>query len=241
MKRIADGSESGTFWVSFADMLTLLMIFFLYLFSISEINTDKLRQASNSINQEIDVKKIDKSESEKIKKLRQEKQRLAEMNTAISAYITENHLESVLSVNFWDDRLELNMGNALLFGVGDATLRPQAQDVLSKVGTMFSQSNSKIIVEGHTDDAPISTGIYPSNWELSSARAAAVVRFLSESGVNPSRFVVIGYNQYMPLVSNSSESNRAKNRRVKIVLKADLEHLKLSQQDPTKKDAHESI
>ena len=117
------------------------------------------------------------------------------------------------------------MGNQLLFELGSAELRDQAQSVLSKVAQMFNQTQSQIIVEGHTDDLPIHTEQFPSNWELSSARASSVVRSLSSQHVDQGRFLVLGYNMYEPLVPNDSVENRAKNRRVKITLKPNMAHI----------------
>lgn len=213
--------EAENFYVSWSDLVTLLLVFFVYLFSISEIDITKFLEAKESLNSSIDIK----TDMDKLELIMLEKQKLKQMMVSIQEYIEKEKLENVFNVSYMDDKLEINMGNQLLFELGSADLRQQAQSVLSRVALLFNQTQSQIIVEGHTDDLPIHTDQFPSNWELSSARASAVVRFLAEQQVDEGRFMVLGYNRYAPLVPNDSTENRAKNRRVKITLKPNMTHL----------------
>jgi chemotaxis protein MotB len=215
------------FYISYSDMITLLLIFFVYLFSISEIDPLKLAQAVNSVRNEI-VKETNPNTSlnaQLVKKLELEQQKLQQMQKDIQHYITENGLQDVVSVQYKDGQLDLNMGDAVLFERGQANLKPQALNVLGKLGNLFRKSDSKIVVEGHTDDIPIQSTVFPSNWELSSARASSVVRYMESFGVKANRFTIIGYNQFKPIAPNNSEANRVKNRRVKITLKPDIDRL----------------
>jgi chemotaxis protein MotB len=210
-------------------MITLLLIFFVYLFSISEIDPVKLVQAMTSMRKEI-VKDAATNASDisaqMVKKLAMEQKKLQAMQQEIQKYINEHQLQDVVSVKYQDGSLDLNMGDAVLFESGQAALKPQALDVLKKLGGLFRKSSSSIIVEGHTDDVPIQGGHFSSNWELSSARSATVIRYLESLGVSASRFTLVGYNQFRPLVPNNSSQNRAKNRRVRITLKPDINQLK---------------
>ncbi|MBS3799763.1 MAG: OmpA family protein, partial [Thioalkalivibrio sp.] len=106
----------------------------------------------------------------------------------------------------------------VLFPSGSATLNPEAEALLQDVGEILAPRVSRIHVEGHTDDVPIRTEVYPSNWELSSGRAAAVVSLFEEVGVNPENLVALGYGEHRPVASNATPEGRAENRRVSIVV-----------------------
>ena len=107
----------------------------------------------------------------------------------------------------------------LLFASGQATLRPAGFPLLNEVAQLLNvDTRHPITVEGHTDNVPISSSQYPSNWELSTDRATTVVRYLIAKGVNRERLGAVGYADLHPLASNATAAGRAKNRRVEIVL-----------------------
>ena len=121
------------------------------------------------------------------------------------------------------DRLSVSMVDKILFPSGEAELTPEGIKVLERVGNVLKNTDNKIIrVEGHTDNVPIHPRLqkqYPTNWELSTARAANVVRFLQEKvGIAPERMQVIGMSEYQPVASNKTASGRSKNRRIEITL-----------------------
>lgn len=107
----------------------------------------------------------------------------------------------------------------VFFSSGDARLKPQSHGLLSQIGRLIrDERDHPIVVEGYTDSQPIATGLFPSNWELSGARAAAVVRHFGATGINAQRMSLAGYAQQHPIDTNSTPQGRAKNRRVEIVL-----------------------
>jgi len=214
-------AEVENFYISYSDMVTLLFIFFVYLFSIAEINPVKLMEVSGAVKSNAKSQAL----SQAVAKLQVEQRRLEQMNKQMKQYIEKHNMQKVVDVKYKDGQLELNFGDTVLFEPGRANLKSEAIDVLSKLGELFKNSNSKIVVEGHTDDVPISSAQYPSNWELSSARSASVVRFLESKSIDGTRFTIVGYNQYSPLVPNTSAENRAKNRRVRITLKPDVQNI----------------
>ena len=121
------------------------------------------------------------------------------------------------------DRLSVSMVDKILFPSGEAEITPEGVKVLERVGNVLKNTDNKIIrVEGHTDNVPIHPRLqkqYPTNWELSTARAANVVRFLQEKvGIAPERMQVIGMSEYQPVASNKTVSGRSKNRRIEITL-----------------------
>jgi len=121
---------------------------------------------------------------------------------------------------FW---LEVEIKSSLLFPSGGSSLIPASIPILIDLSDIFADLPNRIHIEGFTDNLPISTQVFPSNWELSSARASAVVRLFESNGVEPSRMASIGYGEYHPVSDNTSEEGRAKNRRVVVVVMASLE------------------
>ncbi len=117
-----------------------------------------------------------------------------------------------------EDWLELEMKSNVLFYSGEARLETTAVPIIGKVASILSTSANPIQVEGFTDNNPINTPKFPSNWELSAARAASVVHLLDRYGLDPSRMSAIGYGEFQPIADNSTEEGRQKNRRVVLVV-----------------------
>ncbi|MBR9979403.1 MAG: OmpA family protein [Desulfatitalea sp.] len=116
----------------------------------------------------------------------------------------------------------LTLENKLLFDTGEATFSTAAYPRMAKIGALVKSIGVPVEIEGHTDDRPIQTPRFPSNWELSTARAVTVLRYLSETmGVDAQRLSAVGFAEYRPMVPNDSETHRAMNRRVDLVFKID--------------------
>ena len=124
----------------------------------------------------------------------------------------------LISVQGNEEWLEIELKSSLLFASGEATASAEARPIMQEMAAVVRDSELPIRVEGFTDDRPIATGIYPSNWELSSARAATIVKLLTEFGVGPTRLAAIGYGEFQPVAGNDSEEGRAANRRVVLML-----------------------
>ena len=118
---------------------------------------------------------------------------------------------------FW---LEIEINTSVLFSPGSAQLATESLPVVRKVGSILADTATRIQVEGHTDNVPISTPEYPSNWELSAARAATVVRMFTEAGVGAERMAAVGFGEFQPVADNATAEGRARNRRVTIVVMA---------------------
>ena len=111
------------------------------------------------------------------------------------------------------------MKDAILFESGRAELKPEGIEVLKKLEGLISDFDNELVIEGHTDNVPMTSGRFPSNWELSTARAVTVVRYLSESlDIDPGRLSAVGYGEYRPIKPNDTAENRAANRRVNILI-----------------------
>lgn len=136
--------------------------------------------------------------------------------------------DDLISVNNTNNKIEVEIKSEMLFTSGNARLKSDVIPVLSNLATIFSTFNNSIQVEGFTDNQPIKTITFPSNWELSAARAASVVHLLMRKGIEPQRMSATGYAEYKPIADNSTKEGRQKNRRVMIVI-------------PTRPDERESI
>jgi chemotaxis protein MotB len=160
-----------------------------------------------------------------------------ELSEQLSSTLSDLIDSDDVSIKKGDDWLELEMKSNVLFGSGDARLETQAVPIIGKIAAILQTSANPIHVEGFTDNNPINTPRFPSNWELSAARAASVVHLLERYGLNPSRMSAIGYGEFKPIADNATEEGRKKNRRVVLVLLGHEESRRsLDVFDPTSKE-----
>jgi chemotaxis protein MotB len=116
--------------------------------------------------------------------------------------------------------IEIEINTSVLFPTASAELSPDALHIMERLGRVLAATETRIQVEGHTDSVPIRTPVFPSNWELSAARAATVVRMFSIAGVDPARMAAVGFGEFHPIAGNDTEAGRASNRRVVVVVVA---------------------
>ena len=113
----------------------------------------------------------------------------------------------------------IRINDTMLFDEGSAIIKSGAQSTLKKIATELVELENPILIEGHTDSIPIKNEKYPSNWELSTARATNIIKYLTESRIiTPKRLSAVGYGEYVPIADNSTKDGRAKNRRVDIIV-----------------------
>jgi len=147
-----------------------------------------------------------------------------ELNEIADQIATSMHdlvADGSLSIKANDLWIEVEIKSKILFGSGQARPQFEAADVMSKVADIVKQYPNPIHVEGFTDNIPIDNEIYPSNWELSTSRAAAIVRLLANNGVGADRLAAVGYGEHQPIADNATEEGRLKNRRVVLVISRD--------------------
>lgn len=137
-----------------------------------------------------------------------------EMEATLGSLIEDDSIQ-VKRKPYW---LEITINTNLLFTSGSATLEAAARPALADVAKLLVKRDGRIHVEGHTDNLPIRNSVYPSNWELSSGRAATVVNLFAQNGVDPQRMVAIGYAEFQPLTTNDTATGRAQNRRVTVIV-----------------------
>lgn len=212
-KLLETSGDEEPWLVTYSDMMTLLMTFFVLMFSMSTIDPVKLESFGDSINKALGGTQKKKTEQYSMKQIYQQ----------VSAVIEQEKLKGVIEVETSPRGVSIKIPSSISFASGSANLDPRIYPILDKFIPMMLQSKFPIAVEGHTDNVPIKSPIYPSNWELSSARAAEVVRYYIDRGVPSTRFRAIGYADTRPRAagrtieeSNIDENQKAQNRRVEI-------------------------
>ncbi|EKP94126.1 flagellar motor protein MotB [Thermaerobacter subterraneus] len=149
----------------------------------------------------------------------EERERMEGLVERVNEALREAGLGGRASARLTERGVAIIFDDQVFFDLGRAELRPEGRDLLRRLAPILAQVPGTILVEGHTDNLPIRSGRYPSNWELSTARATTVVRYLAEqAGLDPRRLAAAGYGEWRPRYPNTSAANRARNRRVEIVL-----------------------
>lgn len=225
-KKKSEEHENHERWlVSYADFITLLFAFFVVMYSISQVREEKLKAVAESMNEAFDTSSLAKIDPQVVKNLPTTIAPNLQLYQKIQKALEEaKELEGKVQAEMDKRGVVIRVADTLLFDTGKAEIRPEAKEVLSKVGGILADLNRPVKVEGHTDNEPIKTAHYPSNWELSTDRASVIVRyFIDVSKMEPSRLSTSGYAEFRPIGSNSTPEGRAKNRRVDIVVLSEHE------------------
>jgi len=220
--------------VSYADFITLLFAFFVVMYSISSVNEGRYRTVSESIkaalnplsNHSGENRIINVGEAKSIQQGRNPSdaklavlRRIRQQIQVVSDKQMKDLVALVTIVQKINGDIVITIPDRLLFSSGEATVRAEALPFLEGLGGVILELNRHTRVEGHTDNVPIRTAQFPSNWELSSTRAVMVVRVLSELyGVPADHLSAVGHAETRPLTANSDAEQRAKNRRVEVVI-----------------------
>lgn len=214
--------DSHRWVVSYADFITLLFAFFVVMYAISSVNISKYKSLSegmhSAFNQKDKHRSVKSTSSEAdgpvdLKSLGGDRQHFDEMNLALSQM-----QNSTFKVNKENGKIQIDMRAGSLFNEGSADLHPAAMMTLMEIAGTINHNYYPVVVAGYTDNQPISTPQYPSNWELSTARASSVARALIAFGVDPSRIMVIGYADQYPIADNITPEGRERNRRVNLLI-----------------------
>ncbi len=225
----AHDEEENLWLVTYGDMMTLLLVFFILLSAIKTMNKVKVNDIVNSMSNAFGQKKLSEKEK-KLLELRdsfglakkinlKELEDLNKVFSQISAIVKTQNLEKNISMSIDNRGVIIRASESIFFKSGQANLLKPGQKFLLKIVPVLQNTPYNILVEGHTDNVPIHTARFPTNWELSVARATTVVRFFIEKcKLDPRRFIASGYAEYRPLVPNNTPENRKKNRRVEIII-----------------------
>ena len=206
--------NKGALWaVTYGDLMSYLMIFFLIMFNFAMGKGKNLESAVAGIQKSFGGK-VDPGYLEK-KTLRQKEQEsISDVKAAVKSLDP-----SMIQVQESEQKVKLILQSPVLFDPGQSDLRPEFVPVLKTILEPLKKLSNTIIVEGHTDNAPVSGNKrFSSNWELSMARAYSVICFLQINGIPPERLSGLGYGEHRPVDSNAGLQGRARNRRIEIVL-----------------------
>lgn len=226
-KRKKDDINPNAWMDTYADTITLLLTFFILLYSFSTTDNKKLKLIASAFKDQIagisvdseEVPDIDIEEIEDIKLGTEEKSPYDILVDEVTDVINKNGLEGIVKIREEDAGVVLQLSDSILFDLGKAEMKANSIPILDVISTIIPNIKNEIMVQGHTDNVPINSSNYKSNWELSTARAVNVLKYFIETkGFDPTRFSATGYSEYKPLVDNSTEENRAINRRVDILI-----------------------
>ena len=233
------GADNSRWLVSYADFMTLLMAFFVVMYSLSQVSDDYFRVLSETFDQAFNSPEVldpllndgepqrsfspspidlagnalqdnpgdsDFDVPQKFVQVEDVEQKRYEA-------LPSNESEERKGTEHW---LQIELPSEVLFQPAGAQLSGEAESVIAGVAEQLSSHRKVIRVEGFTDNTPLAGGAFPSNWELSIARATAVVKRLVDLGIDPGRLSAVGYGEYQPIATNTTEEGRAQNRRIVI-------------------------
>ncbi len=220
-----DDMPTAPFWMTtYGDIMTLLVTFFVLLISMSEVRMKKFQDAITNFQRQPGVlsgqSSVVSTQDFSSSSSQSEARSRNEQYQAFLEEIEEEGLEDEVQANLEEDGIHIVIADSLMFRTGRARLIESAREVLRPLTDLLSEDVQSVVVEGHTDSRPIDTDRFPSNWELSTARAAASVRFLQGNAqwFDPARFTAVGYGPHHPRETNETPEGRARNRRVEILL-----------------------
>lgn len=215
--------DSGSWLTTYSDLVTLLMCFFVLLFAFSTVDAAKFQQVAISLQTALRGVLdggVSLGPDDLLDEYDLEERMMQDAFTEIDAYLTEAGLDGAVVTMYEERGLVVRFLDTVLFARAKADLRSDASGILDKLAQVLEKIPNQVAVEGHTDNLPIQTWEFPSNWWLSTARANRVVEyFIAQHNVAPNRLSAVGYGEYRPVASNNSEDDRAKNRRVEIIIK----------------------
>ncbi len=223
-----DDDTDSNWMTTFSDMMTLLMTFFVLLYSMSTIDAQKFKAAVSSLRENMGILSGGRTMTEQpmvesgsmgSEITPSPHQNLTVARQEIQQYVQEKNLQDRVNMEMTQRGLVVRFTGQILFEVGEAEIRNEGRDVLDKVATVLKEMPNNVMIEGHTDNLPIDTEEFPTNWELSTARATEVIKyFIEDPGINPKKLSAAGYSKYRPIKPNDSPENRALNRRVEVVI-----------------------
>ncbi len=218
---------SAPFWMlTYGDVMTLLLTFFVLLLSFSSVQEAKFQETASALQAALGVLQSQESVMDHAapQEAEQPKSGLEEIEGQMSEIVEivkEEGLSDDVDVIPTRYGYTLRISSPVLFDLAKAEIRPNGLDLLTKLADYLLQFEYALRVEGHTDNVPIRTKEYPSNWELSTARALSVLKLMNERGVSPTRLSAVGYGEFKPLLANDTAEQRQVNRRVEIYVEVE--------------------
>ena len=223
-------------WVmTFADLVTLLMVFFILLFAMGSIEEEKWKQMKSSLKDALGQENIPEAGIREGLDVIKERvldettihavdevgamvaKEVEEIASEVEEFVFKNKLAGKVEVSSDERGAIITLSDTVMFPPGKSRMTYTGDEIIKQVFDILKQFSYQVKIEGHTDNVPMNTAQYPSNWELSAARAAEVARKLVKAGFNPTNLSIEAFAQYRPKVPNDSRQGRATNRRIEIV------------------------
>ena len=223
-----DNGGSPAWMTTFGDMMTLLLVFFVLLYSFSVMDLQKFRGFISSFQKQLGVLDSGKTLTDEnyISRGSQGERFNPELENYIrkvmgelKQYVQDEGLSQKINMELNERGFVIRVTGEVLYDLGEARIKPQGKELLDEIVNKLDGIPNEIRVEGHTDNLPINNENFPSNWELSTTRATNVIKyFIEKAGIKPARLSAAGYSKYRPIYENDTSEHRAKNRRVEIVV-----------------------
>ncbi len=216
-------------WMAtFSDMVTLLLAFFVMLLSFSSIQESKFQDAVYSLKGAFGVMATPPSVISQPEVVlpnadTNEWQQMLYEVQQMRMVLAEEDLADDVRLSMEKDGISIMISTPFLFAPASAVLRERSHSMLTRLAAALGRLSTEIRVEGHTDNVPIRSDEFPSNWELSTARALSVVKYFQSVGLAPERLAAVGYGEFRPVAPNDTEEGRHQNRRVEILVRRDGE------------------
>jgi len=203
--------------VSYADFVTMLLALFMVMYAVLQIDNQKLYELQKKMQNTFSPT----SNSEYVTKYQGNIEGGNYYGTEALTKLFEDNLSQTESINLVKDPrgLVVRVKSNMIFDEGASEIKPQAKKTISEIIKVLTKIDNPVIIEGHTDSTPIKNAKFPSNWELSTARATNIISYvMKNSKLSPKRLCAVGYGEYMPVADNTSISGRMLNRRVDIIV-----------------------
>jgi chemotaxis protein MotB len=236
-KREEEHDNHERWLVSYADFITLLFAFFVVMYAISTLNTGKYRVLSDALGSAFGrapIMPVTRMPMEIMSgqprpfssprheaQVRHEREQLTDMARDIQKALAPLVSQGKVQVTQSSRGINVSINASVLFASGDAKLAPESGQALGAVAKVLKNDKHGLQVEGYTDNVPINTPLFASNWELSATRASSVVRLLVDSGVDEKRLIAVGHGENDPVGPNDTAEGRARNRRVEVMILSD--------------------
>jgi chemotaxis protein MotB len=229
IEEIAQTDSRSAWLMTYADLVTLILVFFVLLFTLSNKSLEKLTETLKSFEITVGTETpktrlfdiIDTSSLEREKKLDQlTGLREVDILKEINSFIGRKNLKNNIEARFTEGKVILSIEGSILFNSGSADLLEGANNILGDIVQIIRNNPQyDVDIQGHTDNQPINTEKFASNWELSAIRATTVLRYLIERGISEERLTATGFADLRPVSGNDTQKGRSKNRRVEFVLR----------------------
>ncbi len=233
-----------TWLVPYSDILTLLLALFIVLFASAQVDQKKFEQLADSFSNAFrgntsvfESTRTPPQSTEGVPKtmeqmpafmtatsssggFQKETAQLVEAKRMLDKYIADNGLSGSLGTSLTDDGLLIRIKDSALFNSGSAELLPSSRAFAGTVANMLAALPQRVVVSGHTDNVPINTVEFPTNWDLSSKRAVNFMKYLmaANTSLKPERFSAVGHGEYRPVAANDTPAGRTQNRRVEVLI-----------------------